>query len=143
MKTLLLFSLSFILVVMCSCRDKMSSTGGKSSSTIMKEDVEKIFNEKIPTGVLKSNVKDFLNTFKIGSRSVARIRDESGPSTASSVEDSQPLNIDSHIWAIILEAGNYRDGIFTTPYHIEMYFYFDKNEKLMGYHVQPMLDASF
>jgi hypothetical protein len=136
MKTFFLFSLSFILVVMCSCR-------GKTSSTIMKEDVEKIFNKKIPTGTSKSDVRAFLNTFKIGSHSVRSIQYTSGRSTASFVEDSQPPNVHGHITGIILEAGNQRDGFYTISYHISMHFYFDENEKLIGYHLQPLLDASF
>jgi hypothetical protein len=134
MKTLLLFSLSFILLVMCSCRDK-------TSSNITKEDVEKIINEKIPTGTSKSDVRSFLDSFKIGSRSVEDIEYRSGRAGASWVEDSQPPNVHGYIKGIILHAGNQSDGIFTTSYHISMHFYFDENEKLIGYHLQPFLDS--
>src|SRR5688572_32955695 len=114
MKTLLLFSLSFILLVMCSCRDK-------TSSNITKEDVEKIINEKIPTGTSKTDVMAFLNTLKIGSRSVEGIRDFRGRSEASWDEDSQPPNVHSHISAVILKAGIQRDGVFTTSYYFSMH----------------------
>jgi hypothetical protein len=134
MKTFLLFSLSFILVVMCSCR-------GKTSSDITKEEVEKVINEKNPVGTSKSDVMAFLNTLKIGSRSVEGIKYLSGRSEASYVEDSQPPNVYGYIWAVILKAGNTRVGFLTTSYYFTMYFYFDENEKLIGYHVQPLLDA--
>ncbi len=135
MKTLLLlFFLSFILVVMCSCRDK-------TSSNITKEDVEKIINEKIPTGTSKSDVITFLNTLKIGSRSVEGIRDWSGRSEASKDADSQPPNVHSHLNGVILKAGNLRDGIFTQSYYITMTFYFDEHEKLIGHFLYTFLDS--
>jgi hypothetical protein len=134
MKTLLLFSLSFILLVMCSCRDK-------TSSNITKEDVEKIINEKIPTGTSKTDVMAFLNTLKIGSRSVEGIRDFRGRSEASWDEDSQPPNVHSHISAVILKAGIQRDGVFTTSYYFSMHFYFDENERLIGHFLYTFLDA--
>jgi hypothetical protein len=136
MKTFLFFSLSFILVVMCSCRDK-------TSSSIMKEDLEKIFNEKIPTNTPKSEVMAFLNSVKIGSRSVESIEYRIGRAGASWVDDSQPMNLHSHIKGIILNAGTQRDGFYSISYHIAMHFYFDENEKLIGYHLQPLLDADF
>jgi hypothetical protein len=134
MKTFFLFFLSFILVVMCSCRDK-------TSSDITKEEVEKVINEKIPVGTSKSDVMAFLNTLKIGSRSVEGIEYLSGRSTASFVEDSQPPNVHGYILAVILKAGNTRVGFLTTSYYFTMHFYFNEKEKLIGYHLQTFLDA--
>lgn len=134
MKTLSLFLLSFVLIVMCSCR-------GKTSSNITKEDVEKIINEKTPTGTPKSDVITFLITLKIGSRSVVGITSSGGRSEASWNTDSQTPNVHSHLNGVILNAGIHRDGFFTQSYYITMTFYFNEHEKLIGYHLYTFLDS--
>jgi hypothetical protein len=133
-KTLfMLFFLGSILFAMSSCQ--------KTSHQITEEDIAKIINEKIPAGTSKSDVVPFLNTLKIASRSVKGINFWSGRSQASYVEDSQPPNVYSHITAMIPETGIYRDGIFTQTYYISMTFYFDENEKLIGYNLHTFLNA--
>jgi hypothetical protein len=126
MRSLLFFLLSLILVVMCSCQYQ-------TSHNITQEDVEKVINEKIPTGTSKSDVTAFLNRLKMGSRPVEGIRDRSGPSDSSWDEDIQPPNVHSYVNAVILKAGTDRDGLFTRSYYFSMHFYFDENEKLIGH----------
>ena len=129
-----LFFLCCICFVTSACRDK-------TSSDITKEEVEKIINEKILIGSSISDVKTFLNNLKIRSRTVDGMDYYSGRSEASFDEDRQPPNVDSYIAAVMRKAGHIRQGIFNRGYYITMHFFFDEDEKLIGFNVQTLPES--
>jgi hypothetical protein len=57
------------------------------------------------------------------------------------VEDSQPLNVHSHVVASLPDAWTERNGILFTSFWVCMAFYFDENEKLIGHGVYSLPDS--
>jgi hypothetical protein len=103
--------------------------------------MEKIIKEKLPIGKPKSEVMTFLQDLKFDSRSLIGLRSGLGRFDSISVKDTQPANVHSHVIASLPDAWTGRDDILWTNYWLQMVFYFDENDRLIGHSLYSLPDT--
>jgi hypothetical protein len=129
------------LVIFCIAMIAFGISSCKSKPQITEAYMEKFINEKLPKGTSQSEVMTFLQNLKFDSRSLIGLRSGLGRFDSSSVKDSQPANVHSHITASLPDAWTDPNTIFGTSYWLRMAFYFDENEKLIGHSLYSLPDT--